>query len=186
MRVRRAAVRRVAAVIVPLVAFGCSSLDKTNYGPPGGLTGKNLPLPSGQGDSGSGSSSGGTSGSSDAGFVDCGVSWANEIFPQMAATGHWKCSDPSACHGGLQSPMMTGDQSATYGNLRAYTMRFAPQKVPYVLPGDPDPSASGIECNLTGSSCGNRMPLATNGALLLDPTEAQMVDTWVKCGSPNN
>jgi hypothetical protein len=184
--------QRVAALSLSLVALGCSSLDNTNYGPPGGLTGKKLPLPSGGSTSGSsGGSSGGASdaGASDsapAGASDCGVSWTNEIFPQMITSGSWKCGDTSSCHGGVQSPSMTADPTTTYDNLAAYTMRLAPQPLPYVMPGDPDPSKSGIECNLTSSACGNRMPLTSNGARHLNAQEAQTLDTWVRCGSPNN
>jgi hypothetical protein len=74
----------------------------------------------------------------------------------------------------------------TYAHFASYTMRLGPLKLPYVLAGDPDPSKSGIECNLTSDGCGNRMPLTYNGARRLSAQEAQMLDTWVKCGSPNN
>jgi hypothetical protein len=65
-------------------------------------------------------------------------------------------------------------------------MRLAPQPLPYVLPGETDPSKSGIECNLTGNACGNRMPLTTSGARLLSAQEAQTLDAWVRCGAPKN
>jgi hypothetical protein len=166
-----------------VASFGCSSLDNTNFGPPGGLTGKKIPLPAG---SDSGGSPPTDAGAADAGNTDCGVSWANQIFPQMAPTGSWRCADATSCHGGLQAPQMATDPRATYATLAAYTMQFAPQRLPYLLPGDSDPSKSGIECNLSSSTCGNRMPLVTSGARLLDSQEMQMIDIWVRCGSPDN
>jgi hypothetical protein len=192
MRIRRRIVLGIAALcgsLLPVGAAGCSSFDNTSYGPPGGLTGKKLPGQSDTADAGP--SEGGmddAAGAGDGGAPasDCGVSWSTQIFPQMTASGSWKCSDMSSCHGGLQSPLMTADPSVTYAHLAAYTMHLGPQRLPYLLPGEPDPSKSGIECNLTSDACGNRMPLTSNGARLLDAQQSQVLDAWVRCGSPDN
>jgi hypothetical protein len=81
---------------------------------------------------------------------------------------------------------MTSDPAATYRSLAAYTMQLAPKKLRYLAPGNTDPTQSGIDCNLSGSSCGNRMPLVTNGAQTLDAQQVRLIDTWVRCGSPEN
>jgi hypothetical protein len=115
----------------------------------------------------------------------CAVSWSADIFPSTKSTGKWRCAD-SACHGGLQSPKMTDDASATYASLARYRMVLAPKMLLYVVPGSTDPTQSGIECNLAGTSCGNRMPIVTNGARLPTAQELKTLDTWVRCGSPEN
>src|SRR5579883_453894 len=225
---RRFAAACVSAVSAALAcaavaAVGCSSVDSTNFGPPGGLTGKKLPLPSDTGDASGGgssssggaasssgssggvsssggstssgggaSSSGGSSsgppadgGSGDAAARACSVSWSSQIFPSMGATGKWKCAD-SNCHGGFQSPRITTDAGATYTTLAAYTLTQGPQHVAYIVPGNTDPTKSGIECNMSGSSCGPQMPITTGGASLPTQQDIQTIDTWVRCGAPNN
>jgi hypothetical protein len=67
--------RRVLGVYVLAALSGaCSSTDVTYYGPPGGLTGKTLPLPRNSGSSSSGSSGGASSGSSGSGSGSSGSS----------------------------------------------------------------------------------------------------------------
>jgi hypothetical protein len=158
---------------------GCSD-DGSHYGPPDGLTGKSIPQPT--------FPSGPTT-TVDAGpAIDagpCAVSWSTQIFPSMGATGKWRCAQ-SSCHGGFQAPKMSSDASATYASLVAYTMVPPAPAIPYVLPGETDPTKSGIECNLSGGTCGNQMPLTQNGATLLSAQDVTTIDTWVKCGAPNN
>jgi hypothetical protein len=167
----------------------CSSDDGTHYGPPDGLTGKMLPAPSMSADPGAG-------GGPDAGATDarppqsdagaaCAVRWATDIFPNMTASGKWKCAD-SSCHGGFQAPAMSSDPHATYAALAGRMMLFAPKKLPYVLPGSTDPTASGIECNLAGTACGNQMPIGSGGAQAASAADLSALDTWVRCGSPEN
>ncbi len=127
-------------------------------------------------------------GPADAGSGACAVSWATQIFPSTTATGAWKCAEATSCHGGLQGPKMTSDPSATYKTLSTYVMQNAPQALPYVLPGNTDPTKSGLVCNVSGSNCGPQMPLAgvVTGTAALTPQEITMVTTWVACGAPNN
>ncbi len=177
----------VACAIAGFVA-ACSSGDGTHYGPPGGLTGKVLPMPSMSAepvDSGGSSSVSSGSGSSADTGSPCAVSWANDLFPSMTASGKWRCAD-SSCHGGFQAPVMNSDSHATYAALAGRMMLFAPQKIPYVLPGSTDPTASGIECNLSGTSCGNQMPITSGGAQAASAADLAKIDTWVRCGSPEN
>jgi hypothetical protein len=137
-------------------------------------------------DSGSGLDGSRTAGGGGPPDAGCPVSWSKQIFPALISTGKAKCSD-SGCHGsGLQSPPMTDDPATTYETLASYIMVISPTRLPYISPGNADPKQSGIECNLSGSDCGPQMPLVANGAQTLALSDLQMVDTWIKCGSPNN
>src|ERR1700690_2751687 len=187
--------RALALAVSAAVGSACSSTDLTYYGPPGGLTGKKLPSPTETASSEGGGMDGGGEGSSgssavapEAGTSACDASWATQIFPNTTASGHWKCADPSSCHGGLQAPMMTSDPIATYKALAAYTMQFAPSVLPYVLPGSTDATKSGIVCNLAGTDCGPQMPLpgVVDGTAALTAQEISTLTTWVGCGAPNN
>lgn len=169
--------KSVATIVALAGSVACSD-DGPHYGPPDGLTGKQLPQP--------------TFGSStpdastphiDAG--PCSVSWSTQIFPNMMSTGAWKCAS-SSCHGGFQAPKMSDDPNVTYDALVAYTMVPPAPALPYVLPGETDPSKSGIECNLSGGSCSQQMPLTQNGATHLSSSDLATLDTWVKCGAPDN
>jgi hypothetical protein len=179
-----------AAVLLAVAAAlsGCSSEDSTHYGPPGGLVGKMLPIPT---SGGPGGSDAGPSAFLDAGSGalpdggSCPVSWTAQIAPNMAPGGKWKCGD-STCHGGLQGPKITADPAATYAALASYTMQFAPRMLRYLVPGNTDPTMSGIECNLGGTTCGNQMPLTFNGAQPLSSQEQADLDAWVRCGAPEN
>ena len=164
------------------------------YGPPGGLAGKSLPQPT--------QSAGvpalveGDSAPADGGIADdapsssgdaspCPVSWAGQIFVDMTTNGRWKCGD-SACHGGLQSPRVTGDAKSTYASFAAFTMTPPAAPLPFVLPGSTSPGQSGFECSLSSGSCGPEMPLTQAGAQPLTKTDVAIIDQWVRCGAPDN
>jgi hypothetical protein len=173
---------------IPLVLLPACSDYPTHFGPPDGLVGRELPAPVGVDAAASpdASPSSPTDGSAllpDGG--SCSVSWGSQLFPNMTASGAWKCGS-SSCHGGFQAPKVTASASATYANFAAYTLTPPAPALPYILPRNTDPTKSGIECNLSGTSCGNQMPLATGGAQLLTASQIAMIDTWVKCGAPDN
>jgi hypothetical protein len=167
------------------MATGCSDHGVV-YGPPGGLAGKSLPPPtlwtSGAQDSDGGEA---TDAAPPGDGDTCSVSWSGQIFAAMSASGRWKCGD-SSCHGGLQSPRISSDARATYQALAAFTMPPPSRAVPFLSPGSTDPSQSGIECNLSGSTCGVQMPLTQAGAQPPTQEDLAMIDTWVKCGAPEN
>jgi hypothetical protein len=186
------------------VALGCSD-DGTRFGAPGGLLHAQLPTPNQQGDDGGGGpppppldgggvTDAGGGGDSvvtgDAG--PCQTSWSKDIY--VNATGAWDCTNTAQCHGGLQPPRMTADPSGTYATLVAYTLQMSPKKLPngsplpFIQPGSTDPTVSGIECLLAGNTCGTQMPNSLNGVTGTPLTQAQIlnIDSWVKCGSPNN
>jgi hypothetical protein len=81
---------------------------------------------------------------------------------------------------------MTTDPTATYETLAGYTLPPPGPQLPYLLPNATDPTKSAIECNLSGTSCDAQMPLVQNGATALSTADVTMLDTWVKCGAPNN
>ena len=179
LSVSRACAFAVVAFAIVLGAYGCSD-DGPHYGPPDGLTGKQIPQPT---------FADASARPTDAGpIIDagpCAVSWSTDIFPNMMSTGAWRCAQ-SSCHGGFQAPKMSDDPAVTYAALTGYTMVPPAPSIPYVLPGNTDPTASGIECNLSGSTCGQQMPLTQNGASHLTSDEIAKLDTWVKCGAPEN
>lgn len=156
---------------------GCSD-NGVHYGPPDGLTGKLIPEPTFA-----------KGGAPDAGPpIDagpCSVSWSSQIFPSMMSTGKWKCAQ-SSCHGGLQAPKMSDDPGTSYASLVSYVLPAPAPALPYLLPGETNPAKSGIECNLSGTTCDSRMPLTQNGATILDANDIATLDTWVKCGAPDN
>ncbi len=115
----------------------------------------------------------------------CAVSWSTQIFVSMTATGKWKCGD-SSCHGGFQSPKVTTDPRATYAAFAAFTMTPPAPAIPFVLAGSTTPGQSGIECNLSSAACGAEMPLTQTGAHALTASDVTTLDTWVRCGAPNN
>jgi hypothetical protein len=54
---------------------------------------------------------------------------------------------------------------------------------PYINPCSTDPTKASLECNLAATgTCGSKMPLGGNA----DPALVTKIDTWLKCGSPNN
>ncbi|HEY8041803.1 MAG TPA: hypothetical protein VIF15_18495 [Polyangiaceae bacterium] len=176
---------RFALALIPWMlvqTWGCSD-EPTHFGRPGGLSGKELPAPEGdagavvQPDSGSAPDTGPPA---EAGA--CSVSWSKDLFANMASAGQWQCGS-SSCHGGITAPKIASDAPTTYGNLAAYKMKAS--GLPYILAGSTDPTKSGIECNLSGS-CGTRMPITGGGAQQATAAQITAIDTWVKCGAPDN
>lgn len=218
------------------LSFACVGEPQTNFGPPGGLSGKELPpgeiVPSEAGGKGDGammkkcvfkpppdagtsesgmseeagseggteeggmvaeasSSSGGGApeGGSDSGSSssDCAVSWTHDIFPNMTAAGLWQCASAS-CHGGggVAGPSLSDDPTTSYDALAAYMTQLTTPSLPFILPCSTDPKKSAILCNLSGTSCGFRMPLTTNGAKLLTAKQIDAIKTWIGCGAIDN
>jgi hypothetical protein len=170
------------ALVVYALAAGCGD-EPTHFGQPGGLSGKTLPTAEGD-DSGTTptDSGGGTDGTTPGDGGNCSVSWSKDIFSNMLPTAQWQCAS-SSCHGGITSPKITSDPAATYGSLSSYKMKAS--GLPFIAPGVTDPSKSGIECNLSGS-CGTQMPITGGGAQQATSQQITSIDTWVKCGAPNN
>ncbi len=175
--------RRTLASLAALAALiGCGD-EPTHFGQPGGLSGKQLPMAEGD-DAGTTTpdSGGGMDGAPPVDASNCSVSWSKDIFANMLPSAQWQCAS-SSCHGGITSPKITSDATTSYGNLSAYKMKAS--GLPFIAPGVTDPSKSGIECNLSGS-CGTKMPITAGGAQQATMQQITAIDTWVKCGAPEN
>ncbi len=181
MKERRFAVAAGAlAAAGAIVVLACGENATTSYGNPSGLSHANLP-----GEAGisalvcdAGALEGGAA-PTDGG---CAVSWSADIAPKMAAAGAWKCASGGKCHGAQQAPLLdAATPAALYASLQAATVNGNPY--PYLNPDSGDPTQSSIECNLA-QACGNGMPLAPGTPLT--PGELCAIDTWVRCGAPQN
>jgi hypothetical protein len=187
----------------------CGGETDTHYGPPDGLVGRQAPQPTatstGSSSGGGSSSSGGDSGMpppppadageagttpgndsgtppAEGGTGSCAVSWTNDVFPMLESTGTGACGGGTCHASGAQPPtILDGNAAGTYNSLKGYTLINAK---PYIAPGDTNLADSTMDCDLVTGTCGaNRMPLAPG---VLSPTQLTTIDTWVKCGAPQN
>jgi hypothetical protein len=110
------------------------------------------------------------------------VSWTTDVFPMLESTGSGSCGS-AACHanGGQQPNILDGNATGTYNSLKGYTLL---NNVGYIVPGNANPADSAMDCNLVTSTCGaDAMPLAPGA---LTATQKTTIDTWIKCGAPEN
>jgi hypothetical protein len=115
-------------------------------------------------------------------MTTCAVSWTTNVFPILKSTGNGQCAS-AACHGGASSPTITdADPAGTYATLAAYAVNG----IRYIVAGDANPAHSSIECNLgiTTPSCGLLAMPQPPGTL--SAADRQTIDTWVRCGMPQN
>lgn len=120
----------------------------------------------------------------DAGSVtpSCAVSWSNDVYPLFQASGRGQCAS-SQCHGGGSSPAIAAsDPAGTYATLTTFQLNGGL----YIAPGDTNPADSMIECNLsiTQPACGALPMPASPGAVT--GADKQTIDTWIRCGAPQN
>jgi hypothetical protein len=104
------------------------------------------------------------------------------VFPILKSSGDGKCAS-AACHGGASTPTITdADPAGTYATLAAYAVNGAA----YIVAGDSNPADSSFECNLgiAQPSCGLLAMPQSPGAL--SAADRQTIDTWVRCGAPQN
>jgi hypothetical protein len=185
----------------------CGGESDTAFGPPDGLVGRSAPAPTATasssatstatatatgtattppaGDSGSpppGDDSGTTGSPEGGGTGTCAVSWSTDVFPLLESTGSGSCGS-AACHasGGQQPTVIDGNAAGTYDNLKAYTLLNG---VGYIVPGDTNVADSAMDCNLVTGTCGASPMPASPGTL--SGTQKTTIDTWVKCGAPQN
>lgn len=164
------------AASASLLVAACAIDDGHKYGNPSGLQRGNLPGPGADTDGGGG----GGDAQCEAGA--CAVSFTNNLWPKMSATGAWKCAD-GKCHGGNANSPSIDSADQAYASLQAYKIGGKP----YVLPCSTDPTASTFLCNIQGT-CGQKMPLADITVMPTAPSAQEIVDiqTWVQCGAPKN
>jgi hypothetical protein len=122
----------------------------------------------------------------------CAVSFQQTIFPYMAPTGEWACTN-SNCHGpggsgasSINSPTIDGsDAKAAYLSLAQLT---SVNNQPYINACSSDPGQSAFLCNLEGT-CPPTMPVAGGGVNPAMPPSATSIEnlkTWLACGAPFN
>lgn len=113
----------------------------------------------------------------------CAVSFSKDV---LAAFGTADCSNPN-CHGGAtprnEPRIEPSDGPAMWQEFQAFTISNGK---PYINPCSTDDKLSTMGCNLyasaTPGACGVHMP--STGQLA--PAVVTMIETWLKCGSPNN
>jgi hypothetical protein len=183
-----------AGVVAACTTDYQKGLDDPNYGAPNALAGEQQP-PSSQdlqkghgGEGGTTSSSGGAAtptcvvvgGMLIADAGPCAVSFKTDI---LGAFGASTCSMTS-CHGAnppIYPPHIDpGDPAGMYTTFAGFKLSNG---APYINPCSTDPTKAGMECNLAATNgCGSHMPQGGQ----LDPAAITKIDTWLKCGSPNN
>jgi hypothetical protein len=134
--------------------------------------------------SSSGGADGGSSGGTDGGTTtqSCTVSWKTQVFPLFESTGGGTCGT-SACHGGASAPtILDNDPATTYTNLSKYSINGKT----LIVPADTNPADGTLECNLgmVTPVCGLQQMPQPPGAL--NSAQRTTIDTWVRCGAPNN
>jgi hypothetical protein len=110
------------------------------------------------------------------------VSWTGQVFPLLESTGAGACGN-SACHGGTSAPtILDGQAATTYTNLSKYSINGKT----LIVPGDANAADGTLECNLgmVTPACGLQTMPQPPGAL--GSAQRTLIDTWVKCGAPNN
>ncbi len=185
----------VSAAAAIVAAAGACTTDYQQgksdplYGDYNALAGQAPPSPTIDLADGGGSSSGGTGGKPKCGTpVDggtCAVSFANDILKGLVDVG--KCTD-AGCHVGAvpvaQPRIDPADAPGMWQEFQAFTISTGK---PLINPCSTDDKQSALACNLyaAGSpgACGVHMP---SGSAQLPPDLVTKVETWLKCGSPNN
>jgi len=165
-------------------------LDDPNYGPPNALVGKKQPGPSSESlDGGGGAAAGGTgvpecvrAGGTlvDAG-APCAISFRANILESFKAA---TCNTSGSCHGGTDPPNQPridpADAPAMWTEFAAF--KLSNGKL-YINPCSTDPAQSGIACNVNKDApCGVVMPPGGG----FPPNSIADIETWLKCGAPNN
>lgn len=164
------------------------------YGAPNALENQKPPRPTlesvgGEGGAGSTSGSSSTPKCVQGGgkLVDggpCAVSFKNDvlrIFGTAAAPS--QACNVTDCHGGKTPPAQPAIEPATPEETYNAFQAFTAAGKPYINPCSTDPTASSIHCNVAATACGSKMPKG-GGQIAAD--DLTKIETWVKCGAPNN
>ena len=179
-----------------LAASACTSdyqkrMDDPKYGIPNALANERQPGPSseetkGQGGDG-GSSSGGTPACVAAGgtLIDggpCAVSFKTDVLGAIGAAT--PACTLASCHGGVTPPNPPRVDPGLPAEMYAEWSKFKMSDgKPYINPCSTDDKAAGLACNVAATGgCGSHMP--QGGQMAQDAITK--LETWLKCGSPNN
>lgn len=167
-------------------------VEDPDYGAPNALQNQRPPRPTLEGnDNSSGGGGGVTPACVTAGgtLVDggpCDVSFSDDIMrifgtPQAPSLA---CG-VNDCHGGLTPPAQPAIDPGKPADTYDAFQRFSAGGKPYINPCSTNPEDSSMLCNLQppASACGSPMP---KGGGAFSAADLAAVDTWLKCGSPNN
>jgi hypothetical protein len=175
-----------AAIVIACTTDYQKGLEDPRYGVPNALAGYQQPGPSSAKGGNSGGDGPGTPECVKAGgaLVDggpCTVSFKDVILPAFQAAN---CQTAGSCHGGESPPNQPridpADGPGMWAEFAAF--KLSNGKV-YINPCSTDPTASTISCNVNkAASCGSVMP----PGLGLSADVVGKIDTWLKCGAPNN
>jgi hypothetical protein len=166
--------------------------EDPNFGGPNALAGQRPPGATADNVGDAGGSSGTVPGSSpkcvtaggalaDGGA--CAVSFKTDV---LGAFGTADCANPN-CHGGVtprnEPRIEPSDAPAMWQEFQAFTISDGK---PYINPCSVDDKVSAMACNLYAAgqagACGVHMPSTGQ----LPPDVITKIETWLKCGSPNN
>jgi len=183
------AVVNLTIVGIASTSGGCTTdyqlgLEDPKFGAPNALAGQKQPGPSSQSGA-DGTPAGGTPECVKSGgaLLDggvCAVSFKTDILTAFQTAN---CQTTS-CHGGASPPNQPRIDPADAPGMWAEFAAFKISNgIPYINPCSIDPTKSSMGCNVnTAAPCGSLMP----PALGLPPDVVTKIDTWLKCGSPNN
>ncbi len=175
------------------VASACTTdyqkgLDDPNYGTPNALAGQKQPGPTSEtlsdaGGGGTGATAQPACVQAGGALVDggaCAVSFKTILAAFKAAN----CQTAGSCHGGATPPnqprINPDDAPGMWAEFT--TFKLSNGKL-YVNPCSTDPTQSTIGCNVNAAaSCGAVMPPGAG----LAANVVTDIDTWLKCGAPNN
>lgn len=165
--------------------------EDPNFGGPNALAGQRPPGATSDnlGDGGASSTLPGsspkcvTAGGTLADGGTCAVSFKTDV---LGAFGTADCANPN-CHGGVtprnEPRIEPSDAPAMWQEFQAFTISNGK---PYINPCSTDDKLSMMGCNLYAAgapgACGVHMP--TTGQLA--PDVITKIETWLKCGAPNN
>lgn len=184
--------RAVPAVVGVLVFVACTTdyqkgVDDPNFGAPNALAGGKQPGASSEitAEAGGGGPSGGpacvTAGGTLVDGGACAISFKTNILPAFKTAN---CQTAGSCHGGTNPPNQPRiDPDDPAGMWTEFSNFKLSNGKPYINPCSTDPAQSTIACNCNQAApCGSVMPPGTG----LPANVVADIETWLKCGSPNN
>lgn len=186
------AVVNTTVIGVATTTGGCTTdyqlgLEDPKFGAPNALAGQKQPGPSSQSGA-DGQQQGATpecvkSGGQLLDAGTCTVSFKTNILPAFQAAN---CQTAGSCHGGQSPPNQPridpADGPGMWNEFAAFKISN-PATIPYINPCSTDATKSTIACNVNKAApCGSLMP----PGLGLPPNVVADIETWLKCGAPNN
>jgi hypothetical protein len=175
------------AILVACTTDYQMGLEDPRFGAPNALAGQKQPGPSSDNAVGEGGTVGGsgpacvTAGGKVLDGGACTVSFRTDI---LAAFGAANCQTAGTCHGGATPPNQPridpGDGPGMWNEFAAFKLSNGK---PYINPCSQDPAQASIACNVNATTpCGAVMPPGVG----LPADVVTKIETWLKCGSPNN